>query len=143
VAALDVEEQQVLDTTVKLQNVIAAARSNLSDTESQELEELLTKYRDISAMKSDDYRYTNIVYHRTDMGEALLICQPPRKLSLAKQADVGEMLKDMQMTWGYQGVIQPWLSSCSRPEERGPSLLHRLQETERGHKERLFPIALE
>jgi hypothetical protein len=43
-----------------LQNVIAAARPNLSDAQSQELEEL-TEYGDILAMKSDDYIRTDRV----------------------------------------------------------------------------------
>jgi hypothetical protein len=60
------------------------------------LEELLTEYEDIFAMDSDDYGWTNRVYHRTDTGEARLIRQPPRRLPLAKQADVGMMLKDIQ-----------------------------------------------
>jgi hypothetical protein len=39
----------------KLQNVIAAAKPNLSDAESRELEELLTDYGDIFVVNSDDY----------------------------------------------------------------------------------------
>jgi hypothetical protein len=47
--------------------VIAAAKPNLSDAESQELEEL-TEYRDIFAMKRDDYGWTDRGYHGIDMG---------------------------------------------------------------------------
>jgi hypothetical protein len=65
------------------------------------LEELLTEYRDIFAMKSSDCGQTDRVYHHTDMGEARPICQPLRRLSLAKQANVGEMLEDMR-----HGVIE-------------------------------------
>jgi hypothetical protein len=54
----DVEQPQVRDTTSKLQDVIAAAKPNLSNAESQELEQL-TEYRDIFAMDSDDYGRTN------------------------------------------------------------------------------------
>jgi hypothetical protein len=55
VAPPDIEQPHVQDTTPKLQDVITAARPNLNDTEPQELEELLTEYGDIFAMKSDDY----------------------------------------------------------------------------------------
>jgi hypothetical protein len=50
--------------------VIAVARPTLSDAESQEFEELLTKYRDIFSMKSDDYGWTKRVYHHINTGEA-------------------------------------------------------------------------
>jgi hypothetical protein len=49
--------------------VIAATRSNLSDAEPRELEELLTEYRDIFAIKSDDYGRTDRLYHCIDTGE--------------------------------------------------------------------------
>jgi hypothetical protein len=52
VAPPDDEQQQVKDTTPKLQNVIAAARPKLSDAESRELYKL-TEYRDIFAMKRE------------------------------------------------------------------------------------------
>jgi hypothetical protein len=75
--------------------MLAAAKPNLSNAESQELEELLTEYSDIFAMDSDDYRLTDRVYHHIDMGEARPR-QPPRRLPWAKQADVGQMLEDVQ-----------------------------------------------
>jgi hypothetical protein len=50
----DVKQSQVQDTTPKLYYVMAAATPNLSNTESLGLEELLTEYGDIFAMKNDD-----------------------------------------------------------------------------------------
>jgi hypothetical protein len=46
----------------------AAARLNLTDAESREMEELLHEYRDILAKKSDDYGRTDRVYHRIHTG---------------------------------------------------------------------------
>jgi hypothetical protein len=96
VTSPDVEQPKVKDTTLKLQNVIAATRPNLSDAESQEFNELLTEYGDIFRMMSNNYGRTNRVHHLIDMGETRPIHQPPRTLPLAKQAEVGEMLNDMQ-----------------------------------------------
>lgn len=53
-------------------------------------------------MKSDDFGRTERVYHSTDMREARPISQPSRKILLAKEAQVGEMLEDMQR----RGVIE-------------------------------------
>jgi hypothetical protein len=60
----DVEEAQVRNTIPKLQNVIEAAKANLSDAEVRELEGLLTEYGNIFAMDSDDYGRTDRVCHR-------------------------------------------------------------------------------
>lgn len=76
-----VEKPQVWDTTLKLQDVIAAAMPNLGGTESRELEDL-TEYRDIFAMGSNDYGWTDRLYDHIDTGEARLIRQPPRRLAL-------------------------------------------------------------
>jgi hypothetical protein len=46
-------------TTLILEDVIAAAKPNLSDAYSRQLEELLTEYGDIFAMDSDDYGRTD------------------------------------------------------------------------------------
>jgi hypothetical protein len=47
------------------------------------------------------------------------------------------------MTWGYRRIRQPLviLRRSRQEEEREPALLRGLQETERCHKERLFPTA--
>lgn len=71
----DVEKLQVKDTTPKFQDAIAAARPDLSDAESKNLEEHLTEYADIFAMKSDNYGRTDRMYHSIDTGEARQICQ--------------------------------------------------------------------
>jgi hypothetical protein len=53
-------------------------------------------------MKSDDNRRTDRSYHGIDTAEARPIRQPLKRLSLAKQADVGDMLEGMQRC----GVIE-------------------------------------
>jgi hypothetical protein len=88
------EQPQAQDSSLKLQDVTEAARPHLSNRELQELEELLTEYEDIFAVDSDDHGQTNKMYHQTDTGDAQPIRQPPRRLPLAKQAEVSEMLDD-------------------------------------------------
>jgi hypothetical protein len=61
VAPPDVQQPQVQETTPKFRDAIAAARPNLSDAESRDLEELLTEYGDIFAIDSDDYGWTDKV----------------------------------------------------------------------------------
>jgi hypothetical protein len=65
---------------LKLQDVITDIKPNLSDAESQELDEHLTEYGDIFALDSNDYRQTDKVYHHIDMGEAQPTNQTLRRL---------------------------------------------------------------
>jgi hypothetical protein len=55
---------------MNLQDTIAAAKPNPSDAASQELEQLLTEYKDTFAMDSDDYKCTDRVYDRMHTGKA-------------------------------------------------------------------------
>jgi hypothetical protein len=74
----NVEQPQIQRTTPKFQDMIAAAKPDVSDAESRELEELLTEYRYIFAVKSNDYGRTNRVYYHIDTGVARSVYQPAR-----------------------------------------------------------------
>jgi hypothetical protein len=65
----------------------------------QELGELFTEYGDVFAMNNDDYGRTDRVYHSIDTGEAQQIRRLPRRIPVAKQAHVGEILEDMQRNY--------------------------------------------
>ncbi|XP_023721645.1 uncharacterized protein LOC111872215 [Cryptotermes secundus] len=96
--------------TPKLADVTTAAKPHLNTREFQELEDLMSEFADIFAQGNEDYGRTNRVYHRIDTGDARPIRQPPRRVPLAKQAEVKEMLDNMR----GQGVIEesdsPWSS---------------------------------
>jgi hypothetical protein len=107
VAPADAEHPKVPDPTPKLQDVIAAARRNLSDAESRKLEELLTEYGDIFAMKSDYYGRADQVYHRIDTGQARPTRQPPEEAPPSKTGGCVLHARGHAMTCGYQRVRQP------------------------------------
>jgi hypothetical protein len=65
----------------------------------QDLEELLTEYGDVFAMDNNDYGRMDRVYHRIDTGEARPIRPLSRRIPLAKQADVHEMLEELQRSY--------------------------------------------
>jgi hypothetical protein len=92
----------------QLQGVISDAKPNLDATETQALEGLIAEFRDVFATNSDVFGRTNRVRHRIDTGDARPIRQLPRRLPLAKQAEVDNMLDDMKR----KGVIEesegPW-----------------------------------
>jgi hypothetical protein len=110
VTAPDVGQTQAQDPSSRLEDVIAAAKPHLINGEFQELGELLTEYEDIFSGNIEDYGRTNKVYHRINTGDAKPIRQPPRRLPLAKQAEVSEMLNDMQCHGVIEESDSPWSS---------------------------------
>jgi hypothetical protein len=106
----DLERQQDQESSSKLQDVTEAARPHLSNGEFRELEELLAEYKDTFAVDNEDHRRTNKVYHRIDTGDERPIRQPPRRLPLANQAEVSEMLDDMQRRGVIEESDSPWSS---------------------------------
>jgi hypothetical protein len=101
VATPNVEQPQIQDTTLKLNNMTATARTNLSDTESWELEELLTnlcyeqRWLWLEWQSVQTYTYGRGLIESPTLEEA---APPP----FAKGVDVGEMLAHMQQC----GVIE-------------------------------------
>jgi hypothetical protein len=91
-----------------LEDVIAAARPHLTNGEFQELEEIPTEYKGASAGDDEEYGRISKGYQRIDTGDARPTCQPPRRMPLAKQAEVNVKLDNMQR----RGVIEesdgPW-----------------------------------
>jgi hypothetical protein len=96
VTSPDGEQPQAPDIKLKLMDVTTAAKPHLNTREFQEPEEFVAEYVDIFARDSEDYERTDKVYHRIDMGDDRPIRQPPRRVPLAKQAEVKEMLGNMQ-----------------------------------------------
>jgi predicted ArsR family transcriptional regulator len=94
----------------RLQDVTEAARPHLDDGEFLELDELVAEYEHIFAGDNEDHGRTNKVYHRIDTGEARPIRQHPRRLPLAKQAEVSEMLEDMPRRGIIEESESPWSS---------------------------------
>jgi hypothetical protein len=68
----------------------------MNTREAQISEEFGTEFQDVFAKHNFDYERTDKVYHRIDTSDAHPIRQPPRRLPLAKQADVNGMLEDMK-----------------------------------------------
>jgi hypothetical protein len=71
---------------------------------------ILAEYEDIFAVDSEDYGRINRVYHRIDKGGTRPIHQSPRRLPIAKQAEVSEILEDMQRRWVIKESDSPWSS---------------------------------
>jgi hypothetical protein len=115
----NVEQPQICNTTPELQDVIAAAKPNLSDTESQELEEFLTKYGDIFAIGSDDYgQADNVPLYR--YGRGLTNSSTPEDTRLSKTGGSGQDAQGHATSWGYRRVRQPLVIPHPRLEELGP-----------------------
>ena len=90
------EPRQNKQLSKQLREVKDGARPNLSITEAWALEGLIADYQDIFETKGDEYGRIEKLYHRMDTGDARPNRQNPRRLSLAKQANVNILLEDMK-----------------------------------------------
>jgi hypothetical protein len=54
----------------QLQDVVFSTGLNLNTEEAQELEESITKFQDIFTTKSDDYGWTDRIYHPNNTSNA-------------------------------------------------------------------------
>jgi hypothetical protein len=95
-ASLDDQEQRPRDLCKELKDMVSGTRPNLNKKEANVLEEFIAEFQDVFATKNGDYGRTDKVYHRIDTGDARPIRQSPRRLPLAKQAEVNGMLEDMK-----------------------------------------------
>jgi hypothetical protein len=118
----DFDHRQAPESSSKVQEIIEAARSNLCHGEFQELVDLITEYEDIFATGSEEYGRIDRVYHRIDTRDAQPIRQPPRRLPLAKKAEVSGMLDDMKRRGIIEESDSPWSSSFweGRKIEKSP-----------------------
>ena len=80
--------------------------SDLNDSQSGQLEELLRSYEDIFSSGTHDFSRTNKITHKINTGDTIPIRQPPRRLPGNRREEVGSMIQTMI----GQDVIQP---SCS------------------------------
>jgi hypothetical protein len=104
------DEPQAQESSSNLPNITEAVKPNLSGEEFQELKKLLAEYDDIFAVDSEDHRRTNKVYHCIVTGDARPIRQPPRRVPLAKQMQVSDMIDDMQRRVVIEESDSPWSS---------------------------------
>jgi hypothetical protein len=86
------------------------SKSNLYATETQAREEFIAEFQDVFAINGDDFGRTDRIFHRIVTGNARPIRQPPRRLPLAKQAEVNDMLEGMKETGMIEESEVPWSS---------------------------------
>lgn len=85
--------------------------NELSDDKKEDVIKLLNEFRDIFACTSGDFGRTNKVKHRINTGNDPPIRQVPRRLPLAKQTEVAEIIEAMHK----EGVIEPSDSPWASP----------------------------
>jgi hypothetical protein len=84
-----------------------SGQATFKQPEFQELDELLVEYEDIFTVESKDHGRTNKMYHCIDTADVRPIRQPPRRMPLAKQAEVSDMLDAMQRRWVIEKSDSP------------------------------------
>nr|WPV71156.1 MAG: replicase [Ips erranti-like virus 3] len=94
-----------------LVHLMKKTSSILTDQEKQTFGRLLHDYKDVFALNETDLGRTHLVRHKIETGDYLPIKQRPRRLPLAKQAEVENLIQDM----ADRSVIEPSTSPWSSP----------------------------
>jgi hypothetical protein len=97
---------QTQDLGSKLEDIVIAARPHRTNGEIK----ILTEYEYINAGADEDYGRTNKVNHCIDTGDPRSFRQTPRRIPLAKQAQVKEVLYKMQRHGVIEESESPWPS---------------------------------
>ena len=84
---------------------------DLDASQLQELEALVSDFRDTFSTGRQDLGRTNVTYHQIDTGDAAPIKQAPRRLPIHRRQEVEHLINEMQ----EQGVIQPSQSPWASP----------------------------
>ena len=83
----------------------------LMPSQLQELEALVSDFRDTCSTGRQDLGRTNVTYHQIDTRDAAPIKQAPRRLPIHRRQEVEHLINEMQ----EQGVIQPSLRCWASP----------------------------
>ena len=85
----------------------------LDASQLQELEVLVSDFRDTFSSGRQDLGRTNVTYHQIDTGDAAPIKQPPCRLQIYRPQEVEHLINEIEMQ--EQGVIQPSQSPWASP----------------------------
>lgn len=94
-----------------IKSLLESTKESLSPSESREAEKLLTDYKDIFTKGDHDLGRTGLVKHPIDTGDTQPIKQRPRRVPLAKESEVSDMVQDM----ASQNIIEPSTSPWCSP----------------------------
>jgi hypothetical protein len=115
--------EKIKETQVDLQAVKTSF-----DTRTKDLLQTATNKREpmhtlLDLFHSEDDGPTKKLYHRIDTGDALPIRQPPEAAAPSKQAEISEMLDDMQRRGIIEESDSPWLSPVLLVRKKNLDLL--------------------
>ena len=98
------------DLEPRLEDLLERAADHLTAAQLEKVRYLLGSYQSIFSQGDGDYGHTNRVLHHIDTGDAQPIRQPPRRVPLAKQAEVRDLLTDMRSRGIIEESDSPWCS---------------------------------
>lgn len=76
-----------------------------------QLDEILLEFQDIFSKGPQDLGETGLAKHEINTGDAVPVCQHPRRLTLAQHEEAFKAVEDLQK----QGIIEPSVSPWASP----------------------------
>ena len=93
-----------------LQCIVDKVPKEVSQEQKQKLEKLLLKFQNSFSISSNDKGLTELIEHKINTGNAPPIKQPPRRIPLAKMAEVEKEINDMLDKNVIETSNSPWSS---------------------------------
>ena len=91
-----------------LQEVLERSTDNLTDSETERLQELLFNYKHVFSISDRDLGTTHMVQHRIDTGDALLIRIQPRRTSPWKHDEIERQVTNLLQQGKVKESSSPW-----------------------------------
>ena len=99
-----------------LESLINRSSTNLNEEQSRRLRRLVERHQSTFATQGDGCGRTSLVQHRIDTGNSVPIKLPPRRVPLAQEQEIEELLEEMKKS----GIIEPSSSPWSSPVTLSP-----------------------
>ena len=98
------------DPRVDIDKLLGDCQGNLTNEELLKARNLLLRYKDVFSAHDSDIGRTSVVQHEIDTGDVTPIRQRPRRVPVAREKEVEDMIEEMKRDRVIEPSTSPWCS---------------------------------
>lgn len=103
-------ESKSQEEVVEIGKLLENCQNNLTEEELLKARNLLKRYRSVFAAHDSDIGRTGVVQHEIDTGDIMPIRQRPRRVPVAREKEVENMIEEMRRDKVIEPSTSPWCS---------------------------------